>query len=145
MNLASAATSAWPAARRGFDTRFLDPASTPAGPHLDDAAPPSGCRPRWRPWCSGQVPRRSGGGRVGLAWRCVGDDELVDAAVAMAAGRPAPRELTRRVRASVLASTVIDDHDHAVERELIDQLWSMDQLAFAERLATLQRRISNQG
>ena len=57
----------------------------------------------------------------------------------------APRELTRRVRASVLASTVIDDHDHAVERELVDQLWSMDQPAFAERLAALQRRISTSG
>jgi hypothetical protein len=29
-----------------------------------------------------------------------------------------------------------------VQRELVDQLWSMDQPAFAERLAALQRRIT---
>jgi enoyl-CoA hydratase len=33
-------------------------------------------------------------------------------------------------------------HDEAVERELVDQLWSIDQPEFAERLAALQRRIA---
>ena len=36
----------------------------------------------------------------------------------------------------------VDDHAAAVERELTDQLWSMDQPAFAERLAAIQARIS---
>jgi enoyl-CoA hydratase len=35
----------------------------------------------------------------------------------------------------------VEHHDEAVERELTDQLWSMDQPEFAERLAALQQRI----
>ena len=69
---------------------------------------------------------------------------LVDTAISMAArAAAAPRELTQRVRATILDMASIDDHDEAVERELVDQLWSMDQPAFAERLAALQRRISS--
>ena len=54
----------------------------------------------------------------------------------------APRELARRVKATIADMATIDDHAAAVERELTDQLWSMDQPAFAERLAAIQARIS---
>jgi enoyl-CoA hydratase len=37
----------------------------------------------------------------------------------------------------------IDEHADAVDRELVDQLWSMDQPEFAERLAAIQARISS--
>ena len=40
-------------------------------------------------------------------------------------------------RANVSAAT----HGEAVERELVTQLWSMDQGDFAERLAALSKRI----
>jgi len=81
--------------------------------------------------------------RVGLVWRCVEDDQLLDTAVQMAArAADAPAELTRRVKATIGDVADIDVHADAVERELTDQLWSMDQPAFAERLAQLQARIS---
>jgi enoyl-CoA hydratase len=81
--------------------------------------------------------------RIGLVWRCVDDDELLDAAVAMAArAADGPPELTRRIKATVRDVAAIEAHADAVERELGDQLWSMDQPAFAERLAQLQARIS---
>ncbi len=54
----------------------------------------------------------------------------------------APRELAQRVKATIADMATIDDHAAAVERELADQLWSMDQPAFAERLAAIQARIS---
>ena len=47
------------------------------------------------------------------------------------------------VKATILDMDAIDDHDQAVERELVDQVWSMDQPAFAERLAALQARITS--
>jgi enoyl-CoA hydratase len=39
----------------------------------------------------------------------------------------------------------IDDHDAAVERELDPQVWSINQPAFQEKLAAMQRRISSRG
>jgi enoyl-CoA hydratase len=84
--------------------------------------------------------------RVGLAWRCVPDDELLSTAIDMAArAADGPPELTRRIKATVGDVAVIDTHAAAVERELGDQLWSMDQPAFAERLAALQARITGSG
>ena len=39
----------------------------------------------------------------------------------------------------------IDDHGAAVERELDPQVWSINQPAFQEKLAAMQRRISSRG
>jgi enoyl-CoA hydratase len=36
----------------------------------------------------------------------------------------------------------VDEHGAAVERELVDQVWSIRQPAFQERLAALQARIT---
>jgi enoyl-CoA hydratase len=81
--------------------------------------------------------------RVGLVWRCVEDDELIDTAVAMAARAAAgPRELVTRIKATIQEMATIDDHDAAVERELDPQVWSIQQPAFAERLAAMQARIT---
>jgi enoyl-CoA hydratase len=81
--------------------------------------------------------------RVGLVWRCVDDEALLDTAVGLAArAAAAPAELVRRTKATIAAVAAIDDHGTAVERELVDQLWSMDQPAFAERLAALRARIT---
>ena len=56
-----------------------------------------------------------------------------------------PPELTRRIKATIGDVADIAEHADAVDRELGDQLWSMDQPAFAERLAQLQARISGAG
>ena len=81
--------------------------------------------------------------RVGLVWRCVDDDELLDAAQAMAARRPsAPPELARRVKATI--ADMADDRRprRGGRARARRQLWSMDQPAFAERLAAIQARIT---
>ena len=54
----------------------------------------------------------------------------------------APRSWPDAIKATIDDVAAIDDHAAAVDRELADQLWSMDQPAFAERLAALQARIS---
>jgi hypothetical protein len=50
--------------------------------------------------------------------------------------------LLRRTKAT-LAATAQGTHAAALETELVTQLWSMDEPAFAERLAALQSRIRN--
>ena len=80
--------------------------------------------------------------RVGLVWKCVDDDHLLDAAREMA-GRAAaaPRELVIKTKASIQDMADISEHDPAVDRELEPQLWSVQQPEFRERLAALQAKI----
>jgi enoyl-CoA hydratase len=81
--------------------------------------------------------------RVGLVWKCVDDDQLLDIAREMA-GRAAvaPRELVMKTKASIQDMAVIDNHPAAVARELEPQLWSVKQPAFRERLAAMQAKIT---
>jgi enoyl-CoA hydratase len=73
----------------------------------------------------------------------VPDDELAATAQTMAArAAEAPRELLMRVKATIGDMAAIDNHAAAVERELADQVWSLEQPAFAERLAVIQARIA---
>ena len=81
--------------------------------------------------------------RVGLVWRCVPDDELLDAAIALAAkAASAPPALSARVRETMSAVSALVDHEAAVDAELEAQVWSLDQPDFQERLAAMQQRIS---
>ena len=47
------------------------------------------------------------------------------------------------MKATLGEMATIDTHAEAVERELDDQVWSLNQPAFQERLAALQQRISS--
>ena len=80
------------------------------------------------------------GAGLNMALSC--DVRLAAAQTMAAKAASAPRELAQRVKATIADMATIDDHAAAVERELTDQLWSMDQPAFAERLAAIQARIS---
>lgn len=80
---------------------------------------------------------------IGLAWRCVPDDELAATTHALAASAAAsPPELTRRVKQTLVDVAALPTHAEAVERELDPQVWSINQPEFAERLAAMQQRIS---
>lgn len=81
---------------------------------------------------------------VGLAWACVPDAEIIDAAVAMATrAAAAPRDLAIRVKETLRGWDAVASHDEAVDAELVPQIWSVNQPAFRERLEALQRRISS--
>jgi enoyl-CoA hydratase len=54
----------------------------------------------------------------------------------------APVELIRRTKRTLHDVAAVDDHDEAVDLELHQQLWSIEQPDFAERLAALRRRIA---
>jgi enoyl-CoA hydratase len=132
------------AARRArFDTRFLDLGLHPGGGHtwmLRNAVGPSAAAAMV---VFGQVLDGADAERVGLAWRCVDDDALVEEAVAVAArAASGPKELAAEIKKTLAAMAGVTDRDAAVERELGPQLWSTRQPWFAERLAALRSRVS---
>jgi enoyl-CoA hydratase len=143
MNLALACDVRLAARRARFDTRFLDLGLHPGGGHTWLMRRAVGPQATMATVVFGQVLDGAEAERVGLAWRCVEDGDLIDTAVEMA-GRAAsvPRDLAVRTKASVIDMAEIHRHDQAVELELEPQVWSMNQPAFAERLAALQSRIS---
>ncbi len=81
--------------------------------------------------------------RVGLAFRCFADDELLAGAQKMAArAASAPRELIAVTKVTIREMAGIPTHAEAVDHELTPQLWSSRQPWFQERIAALQARIS---
>ena len=126
-----------------FESRFLQIAIHPGGGHT------------WRLQniCDRQTAmamavfgERLDGARaaeIGLAWRCVDDDALLDEARRMAR-RPAraPRELTKAMKETIVDMGAITDSAAAVAREVEPQAWSMKQPEFKERVAALKETIS---
>ena len=142
MNLALACDVRLAGRSARFDTRFLDLGIHPGGGNTWMMRNIVGLQATMATVVFGEVLDGEEAERVGLVWRCVDDDALIDTAVAMAArAASAPPELATVVRRTITDMGGIDDHRAAMERELEEQLWSMDQPAFAERLAALQARI----
>jgi enoyl-CoA hydratase len=80
--------------------------------------------------------------RVGLAWRCVDDDQLLDTAIALARrAADRPRELVGRAKSVLDASLTFDTWEEAFEAEYTHQAWSMEQPAFQEKLAELRQKL----
>ena len=128
-----------------FDTRFLQLGIHPGGGHTWMLHNITGPQTTAAALLFGEVLDGATAERVGLAWRCVDDGDLRKTAVEMAArAADAPSELVQRVKATMAHAPGITDHDTAVERELVDQVWSIQQPAFAERLAAMQQKISGQ-
>ena len=143
MNLALAADVRLAGASARFDTRFLQLGIHPGGGHTWMLRRLAGPQVTAAMVLFGEVLSGDEAVACGLAWRCVPDDELLDVALEMA-GRAAaaPGELVRRTKATIAAVANIDDHPSAVERELVDQAWSVSQPEFQERLAAMRSRIS---
>lgn len=144
MNLALACDVRIAGASARFDTRFLQLGIHPGGGHTWMMQRILGPQATAATVLFGEVLDGAEAERVGLAWRCVPDEELVATSVAMAArAAAAPRELVARVKATIGDVATIETHPEAVERELGDQVWSVGQPAFAERLAAMQRTITS--
>lgn len=144
MNLALVCDVRLAATRARFDTRFMQLGLGPGGGHTWMFRRIAGPQAVSAAVLFGEVLDGPEAERVGLVWRCVADDELLPAAQAMAErAAAAPRELMARTKATIAAMATIDEHDAAVDRELVPQVWSMEQPAFKERVAALQAKISS--
>jgi enoyl-CoA hydratase len=146
MNLALACDVRITCTSARFDSRFLQLGIHPGGGHTWMLQRLVGPQTAAMMVLAGEVLDGEQAARVGLAWQCVADDELLGTTQGVASRiAGAPIELARRAKRTLRDVATIDDHDDAVDRELETQVWSMDQPAFAERLAAMQRRISRKG
>jgi enoyl-CoA hydratase len=143
MNLALACDLRLAGRRAKFDTRFLQLGLHPGGGHTWMFRRIAGPEATKAAVLFGEVLDGEAAERAGLVWRCVDDDQLLPTAIELA-GRAAaaPRELAMRMKATIDDMATVIDHPAAVERELVDQVWSIRQPAFQERLAALQAKIS---
>jgi enoyl-CoA hydratase len=143
LNLALACDVRLAARSARFESRFVDLALHPGGGHtwmLRQLLGPQGASAVvlcGEPLDGEEAERR------GLAWACVEDGELLDEARTLATrAARVPREMMVRLKATLRGMTGVVDHDEAVERELTQQLWSVEQPEFRERLEALKRRIA---
>jgi enoyl-CoA hydratase len=143
MNLALGCDVRLAARRAKFDTRFLQIGLHPGGGHTWMLRRVAGPQVAMAAVVFGEVMDGEEAARVGLAHRCVEDDQLLEAAQTMAArAASAPRALVLETKRTIQAMADVDDHPAAVKRELEPQLWSTRQPWFAERIAALQAKIS---
>lgn len=143
MNLALVCDVRVAAERARFDTRFLQLGLHPGGGHTWMYRRIAGPQAVTAAVLLGEVMDGAEAERVGLVHRCVPDDELLDHCRSMArAAADAPRDLVMEVKSSIRDMADIDDHASAVQRELEPQVWSLNQPAFEERLAAMQKKIS---
>lgn len=144
MNLALGCDVRVAAQRARFDTRFLQIGLHPGGGHTWMQRRIVGPQATMATVVFGQVLDGREAERIGLAYRCVADDELMATSLELAAGAAsAPRELVIIAKRTIQEMADIDDHSAAVDRELEPQLWTVQQPWFAERIAALKAKISS--
>jgi enoyl-CoA hydratase len=143
MNLALVCDVRLAAHRARFDTRFLNLGLHPGGGHTWMAHRITGPQTVAATVLFAEVLDGAEAERVGLVWRCVPDADLLEHAQTMAArAASGPHELVHRIKATLRDVAAIDDHAAAVDRELVPQVWSLEQPAFKERVAALQAKIT---
>jgi enoyl-CoA hydratase len=143
MNLALGCDVRIASTRARFDTRFLQIGLHPGGGHTWLQLRAVGMQGAMASVVFGQVLDGTEAARVGLVYRCVAEDELVEQAQTFARGAAsAPRELAIVTKRTIREIVAVGTHEAAVDRELEPQLWSVQQPWFAERIAALKARIS---
>ena len=143
MNLALGCDVRIAAKRAKFDTRFLQLGIHPGGGHIWMLRRIVGPQVTAATVLFGEVLDGAEAQRVGLAYLCVEDADLLAVAHEMAArAASAPRELVIETKKTLAAMADVQTHPDAVARELTPQLWSTRQPWFAERLAALQAKIT---
>lgn len=126
-----------------FDSRFLQIGLGPGGGHTWRLVNNIGMQATKAMVLFGEVLSGQRAAEVGVAWKCVADDELLAAAEEMAAkAAKAPREVLMRTKDTIHRTLAIDDSDAAIDNELDTQVWSMSQPAFVDMVSSLKARIS---
>ena len=144
MNLALGCDVRIAAERAKFDTRFLQIGLHPGGGNTWMHRRITGPQAAMASIIFSQVLDGREAERVGLAYRCVPDDELAAAAHEFARGAAtAPRELAIITKRTLNEMADVDEHAEAVERELDVQIWTVQQPWSQERIAALKARISS--
>lgn len=126
-----------------FDSRFLQIGLGPGGGHTWRLHNNVGLQATKAMVLFGEVLDGSRAAEVGLAWKCVPDDQLLAAAeeLAVKAAR-APRELLMATKDNISNVVSIATSEEAIDNELDTQVWSMGQPAFVDMVSSLKARIT---
>lgn len=144
MNLALACDMRLAGQGAWFDTRFLQIGLHPGGGHGWMLLRAVGWAEASRLLLTGPRIGAEEAEAIGLVQRRVPDEQLLEAAVALAKGAAAlPRELLVRTKHS-LHLAAASSHAAAVMHETEQQAWSLHQPAFAERVTRTHRKVSGQ-
>lgn len=144
MNLALGCDIRIAAKRAKFDTRFLQIGIHPGGGHTWMFRRIAGPQATMAAVIFGEVLDGEEAARVGLAYRCVADDQLLAVSQEMAARAASrPRALVEVTKQTIKDMHDIDNHPDAVKRELEPQLWSTKQPWFADMIGAMQKKISS--
>lgn len=142
MNLALACDVRLAGVSARFDTRFLQLGLHPGGGHTWMLERIVGPQAAAALVVFGEVLSGPEAAACGLAWRCVPDAELAEAARTMAIrAAAAPRQVLTDVTATLAAVPAVRSHDDAVELELNPQVHSIVQPEAQQRLAAIAARI----
>ncbi len=126
-----------------FDDRFLQIGIHPGGGHTWMFQNITGPQPATAAVLFSEVMDGKEAERVGLAYRCVPDDELLPACQEMAARTAkVPRELVIRTKQTMQEIRSVSTQSAAVNMELGPQAWSARQPAFRQKLDALKAKIS---
>lgn len=146
MNVALACDVILTARRARFDTRFMQLGIHPGGGHTWRLRRITDHQVAMALVVFGEVVDGERAAEIGLAWRCVDDDALLDAAHGLAArAAAAPADLVRTTKATIAGMGAVTDGDAAVAAELEPQWASMGQPAFRELLAKVKAQVSGKG
>ena len=126
-----------------FDSRFLQIGLGPGGGHTWRLRNNIGLQATKAMVLFGEVLDGPRAADVGLAWKCVGDEVLLEEAEALAAkAARAPRELLFRTKENIENTIAITKSDAAIDNELDTQVWSMGEPAFVDMVTSLKSKIT---
>ncbi len=127
-----------------FDSRFLQIGIGPGGGHTWRMRNHTDLQTVKAMVLFSEVIRGKEAERVGLAWRCVPDDELLDHAIGMAKkAAAAPRELVIKTKKTIVDTEMVTTGAESVEHEIDTQVWSMGEPEFVELVNNLRKNISS--
>ena len=144
MNLALICDVRLAAKRARFDDRFLQIGIHPGGGHTWMFQNICGPQTAAAAILFNEVLDGDAAARVGLAYECVEDDQLLERAHEMASRTAAsPRELVLRTKRSMIDVRSMTSQQGAMLYELGPQAHSTRQPAFKEKIAALKARVSS--
>ena len=127
-----------------FDTRFLSIGLHPGGGHIWRLRHLTDLGTTRAMVLFKQILDGEEAARRGLAWECVDDDDLLEAAIGYAELAAAhPRDLVASTKATIAAGLAVTESNEAVQLEIAPQIRSMHEPAFLELIGSLKERISS--
>ncbi len=146
MNMALACDVIIAAERAKFDSRFLQIGIHPGGGHTWRLRHKTSDQAVRAMVLFGEILDGQRAAEIGLAWKCVPDDQLMATCMEMATRAASfPAKLTRATKAAMLELPKIDTSPDSVEHEVVPQVQSMNSPEFQELVTKLQGTISSKG